>query len=546
MTKSRTVLYTAVFACLICLSCFVGSSQTEIVGVTDAENNTFSFSANSNYTTYFGSTGSEDATKVAFDNEGNTLLIGQSQSDDMPTTDGAYQVDRTGGDEPFIAKFTPAGDLVFCTYLGGSQYEHITSIIADADNNIVVGGTTQSTNFPVTLDAYQSTNAGGFDGFLAKFSTDGSELLYSTYFGTAGTEWIYGIDFDASGNYLFSGWTTGTGQATVGVVQTSNGGNQDAFVARLSSNGTSLQMFSYFGGTSNDRVTHMTADSAYNMVISGVTQSDDLPVTSGAFNETYGGGGDAYVAKIAADGSSTIFATYIGGADEDYGIGCDIDSDGNILVSGFTESTDIQILNAVQPTYGEGSYDIFVAKFSGTGTGIFVTYFGGNKSERAWDVRVDNNDDVLVVGRTFSDDFPTVNAVQPTRNGNEEACLVKLSSDGQTILLSTYFGGSSNDYGEGLAVDGEGHVVITGRTSSEDLDITTGAHQSTISGGYDTFICHTTLDYVSDTTDSETSDTNTDTISTDGLPIDDNLLLIVGISVLSVILIIVILVLKKR
>ena len=145
----RSQLFGYCLAILLLVTFFgfgvTGDSPHNYDGIYTRRVNDFILSANSNYTTYFGSVGAEDATKVAFDNEGNTLLIGQSQSDEIPTTTGVIQEDRTGGDEPFIAKFSPSGELIFCTYLGGSAYEHITAINTDSSNNILVSGHTQST-----------------------------------------------------------------------------------------------------------------------------------------------------------------------------------------------------------------------------------------------------------------------------------------------------------------------------------------------------------------------------------------------------------------
>ncbi|TFH04984.1 MAG: hypothetical protein E4H14_13625 [Candidatus Thorarchaeota archaeon] len=204
------------------------------------------------YSTYFGGTDGEDATKVAFDNEGNTILIGQTPSDDFPTTAGALQDTYGGGDwDGFIAKFNSAGNLLYSSYLGGTGYEHVTSVNIDSGNNIVLTGTTGSSNFPTTPDALDLAFGGLTDGFLMKIAPNGT-LLYSTFFGGSGNDWIYGIQFDASENYMFSGWTDSSGLGTAGSLHPNAIGGTDAFIARVSSNGATLQMFSYVGGTGND------------------------------------------------------------------------------------------------------------------------------------------------------------------------------------------------------------------------------------------------------------------------------------------------------
>ncbi len=524
---------------------FTFSIPTATAVIADIQiNETYTIAADSNYTTYFGSTGAEDATKIAFDREGNTLLIGQSQSDDMPTTTGVIQETRSGGDEPFIAKFSPAGDLIFCTYLGGSSYEHITSVNTDSDNNILVSGHTQSTNFPVSVDAYQGAFGGGGDGFIAKISPDGSELIYSTYFGGTSEEWIYGMEVDASDNYLFSGFTSSDGLATAGAYQTTRGGLQDAFVAKLSANGASLNFLSYFGGSGGDRAWTMTVDGSYNFVISGVTQSSDLPGVAGSFQETYGGGTDGYIAKISSSGASLIFASYYGGDDEDMGLGVDVDSEGNIILGGCVQSENIPTLNAMNTSYNGGAYDIFAAKFDSTGTAIFSTYLGGEQTDRSWDLRVDNNDDIILVGRSISSNYPTtVDAIQPEKRNNYDVVVTKIASDGQSIIKSTFFGGRSEDIGEGIAVDGEGRVVISGRTSSSDLNITDGAYQPAKAGLADVFVCHTAFDTPIGSINTEP--TSTPTTSLTDIPLDPTVLLLAGVGAAAVIIVILIVMKKK-
>jgi hypothetical protein len=447
--------------------------------------------SDSTFCTYFGGSAQEDATKIAFDNDGNTILIGQSQSTDLPVTDGALQETYGGGDwDAFVAKFSETGSLLWATYLGGSGYEHVTSVNLDSTNNILLSGTTGSTNFHTTPDAYQSSNAGGTDGFVLKLDPDGA-LLYSSYLGGSGEDWIYGMETDDEENYLFAGWTTSSGLATTGAYKESIEGI-DAFVARLSNDGSDLEMFSYVGGTGSDRAWTMTIDTEYNYVISGVTESTDLDVTDEVFQIEYFGGTDAYLAVVANNGSTLLAMTYLGGTGEDMGLGVAVDSEGNLILAGPTESDDLPLptSNALQDTYGGGNYDSYVAKFTSTCFPIFVTYLGGNSTDRTWDVRVTADDTIVSVGRTLSYDFPVANGIQMEKNSNYDAFATELSADGQTILRSSFFGGGSEDIGEGIAVDDEGSIVISGRSSSDNLETTPGVFQEEKDGGRDVFVSH--------------------------------------------------------
>ncbi|MHA1955303.1 MAG: SBBP repeat-containing protein [Candidatus Thorarchaeota archaeon] len=446
--------------------------------------------SSSDFSTYFGGSDYDDATRVAFDEDGNTLLIGNTQSDDFPVTEDAIQSFYGGGDwDAIFAKFAENGSLVFATYLGGIGYEHVTTITTDSQGNIVVAGVTFSSTFPTTNDAYQSTYGGSGDGFLMKMSPSG-ELLYSTFFGGDGEDWIYGMEFDESDNYMFSGFTSSSGMATTGAYQTSLSGSHDAFVSKMNSAGDTMLLFSYIGGTDRDQAWFMTVDSSYNFVLSGMTQSDDYPTTNGAYQETYGTNDDAMLTKILENGTDLVFSSYLGGGNEEAGIGLDVDSNDNILLTGYTESSNFPVNNALEPTFKGGTADIFVSKFSSNGENVFVTFFGGNRTDRAWGAKFNTDDNIVFIGRTVSYDYPVVDAPQSIKNNDYDGCATVLSQDGQTVIQSTFIGGSREDIVEDVAVDTDGSIVVSGRTMSDDFPTTSGAYQENRTGSADLFVCH--------------------------------------------------------
>jgi len=497
------------------------------------------------YSTYLGGTEGEDATKVAFDNYGNTILIGQTPSDDFPVTDSAFQDTHGGGSgdwDGFVAKFSPSGDLLYSSYLGGSAYEHVTSVNIDSGNNIVLTGTTASADFPTTPDAYDSSFGGGVhDGFIMKLAPNGT-LLYSSYLGGAGDDWIYGIQFDASENYMFSGWTSSTGLGTSGALHEDLIGGTDAFVARMSSSGATLQMFSYFGGTGNDRGWTLDIDSEYNYVFSGVTESSDYPVTGNAFQSGSTIGGDAILTKINHDGDTMVYSTYLGGNDEDLGLAITIDSDDNMILSGYTESDDLAVANALQSTFGGGTADIYVAKFNETGGLQFLTYLGGTGTDYCWEICVDPSDNIILGGRTSSSNYPAHDGLNDTHQGSYDAVVTKYTPDGQSIIASSFVGGGSSDIGEGIAVDSSGNVVLSGRTASDDFPVTSGAYQEEKDGSTDVFVCHIAFGLPTTTT---TTNTTTTTTTTTPPPLDTTTLLLIGAGGVAVVIIIVI-VLKRK
>ena len=547
MHRTRTTYVVIVIGFLMVLGVFLPATSADPIA------KSYVISESPDFITYFGGTNIEDATKVAFDNDGNTILIGQTQSTNLPVTDNAFQSEYSGGGDwdAFIAKFSPTGELLFSSYLGGTGYEHVTVVNVDADNNMIVAGTTQSSGLPTTAGALHENPLGSTDGFVFKIAPNGTVLL-GTYFGGTGEDWIYGMEFDASGNYLFSGWTNTAGLATSGVYQDIYGGGPaDAFVARLSADCATLQMFSYVGGVGDDRAWSMTVDGSYNYLISGVASSG-FPISGGAHQSVHGGSYDAYLTKVSYSGTSLNFSTFLGGNSDDLGLGVDVDSNGDIILTGDTESDNINTLNAVQQDFAGGSNDFFASKFNATGHPYFVTYIGGNATDRCWDARVDADDNLVLVGRTSSFDFPALNGLKDSKSDGFDACVTKLSSDGQTIVASTFIGGGGEDIGEGIAVDTEGSIVVTGRTFSIDFPTTDGAYQEENSGLTDVFVCHAPFQArpVTETSTTTTTETTTNTTTNPTTPTTtpegDMTLIFAAVGGVFIVVIIAVIVLRKK
>jgi hypothetical protein len=516
LTAKATVMALALL--FLSSSVVLAGNQQPVGSVNSVPQAQGTLSANSNFSTYLGGSSSEDATKVTLDHLGNTILIGQTGSADFPVTEDAIQTSYGGGDwDAYVAKFDVEGDLLFATYLGGNSYEHVTWVRADEANNIIVAGTTSSTNFPTTPSAYRTSAQGGGDGFIAKISPDGENLLFATYFGGSGEDWIYGMEFDASGNLMFSGWTSSSGLATSGVVQEAYAGNMDAFIAKMSPNGQNLLMFSYLGGSGVDRGWTMTSDSDHSFIFSGQTSSTDFPVTPDAIQSSKGIAADAYVAVLSSDGTALNYSSYLGATGDDYGLGIKVDSGNNIVVTGFTESANLNTTAAYQAN-SAGNDDIFVAKITPDRTYQFCTYLGGSGYDRAWELAIDSNDDIIVLGRSTSTNYPvTPDAYQEENGGIWDVVVTKMSSDGQSLIKSTYFGGTYSDLGEGVVVDGEGNVVVSGSTSSPDLPVSEEASQPTLAGSLtpDSFAtCFVFDPPPEEPSYTETTSTSTDTTST--------------------------------
>jgi len=372
--------------------------------------------------------------------------------------------------------------LVYSTYLGGSNWEKIMAIAED-DYAVYVTGWTDSTDFPVKDTAFQTELKGDSDAFVTSFMPDGS-LLYSTYLGGSGDEQGLGIAVSEMGRAYVTGFTHSSDFPIKDAAQSTYGGNGDAFVTALDSNGSALRYSTYLGGMSWDAGTGIALhqDVAY---VAGRTSSSDFP-TVNPYQSVKMGDQDAFVAKINNSGWPLEYATYLGGREADEAKAIAVDGGGQAYVTGFTQSTDFPTKgSATYPVYQPvlaGGSDAFVTKFTIDGTALeYSTYLGGTGGDTGYGIALGwgpyTGDCAYVTGRTTSTDFPTQNPYQSSSMGATDVFVTKFDYHGHELLYSTYLGGSANDYGAGIAVDGEGYGYVAGFTNSPDFP-TQDAYQS--------------------------------------------------------------------
>ncbi|TMI08125.1 MAG: hypothetical protein E6H40_12740 [Betaproteobacteria bacterium] len=372
--------------------------------------------------------------------------------------------------------------LVYATYLGSSGWDYGSGIAVDAAGSAYVTGSTSSADFP-TANALQAAKAGFQNAFVTKLNPTGSALVYSTYLGGSGGDGGTGIAVDAAGSAYVTGSTSSIDFPTVNPLQAAYGGDGDAFVSKLDAAGSALLYSTYLGGSGADAGYGIAVDTLGNAYVTGETRSTDFPTTPGAIQTTYGGScmncvGDAFVTKLDATGSALVYSTYLGGSSGDEGFGIAVDAAGSAYVTGGTGSADFPTTaGAFQTTYGGG--DAFVTKLNATGTAlVYSTYLGGSGNDYGSGIAVDAAGSAYVSGSTSSTDFPTANPSQAAYGGGvaegggttgADAFVSKLDATGSALLYSTYLGGSSNEYGRGIAVDAAGAAYVTGFTKSTDF-----------------------------------------------------------------------------
>lgn len=315
-------------------------------------------------------------------------------------------------------------------------------------------------------------------------------LSYSTYLGGTGDDEGFAVAADSSGNMYVTGRTRSTNFPTVGAVQSVKSSSDDVFVSKFDASGA-LVYSTYLGGTGTDIGRGIAASAAGRAYVTGQTDSQDFPATPGALQTSNNSPFytlDGFVVRLSADGSALDYSTYLGGNGNDQAFGVALDAFENAYVTGFTNSTSFPVIAAFQPTLNGFSPDAFLAKLNSSGNSlIYSTYFGGTSTDYTQSIAVDSTGSAYIAGLTRSDDLPTVSAAQPTPGGDEDAFVAKFGASGARIY-STYLGGSSQDRGAAVAVDALGGAYVTGFTRSLDFPVSNPLQAVHGGGVYDVFV----------------------------------------------------------
>ncbi|NHK30282.1 MAG: DJ-1/PfpI family protein [Asgard group archaeon] len=385
----------------------------------------------------------------------------------------------------------------FSSFLGGTGDEegtcaslhYLGDTIVDSKGNIIVVGRTTSTDFPV-FNAFQENNNGGLDIVISKFHPNGS-LIFCTYFGGDYHEWATSVAVDSEDNIVFAGITGSEDFPLQDPLQTENmggaEGNADCFVTKMAEDGQSLIFSTYLGGTGSDWCYEMNVDASDRIAITGTTYSGNFP-TENPHQSTLVGSLDAFLTFIEADGQSLLFSTYLGTIGFDHGRGIAFDSSENILLTGQMGVGNLATTGAFQASHGGGATDAYIASFSTDGTLNYFSFLGGAGFERANDISIDSNDNIVISGYTMSDDFPILEAYQNERAGSYEIFVTKIDTSGMNITFSTYLGGTNIDISEAHTIDNESNIIITGKTKSSDLPITHNPNRTYELTNYDVLL----------------------------------------------------------
>ncbi|MBI4470945.1 MAG: SBBP repeat-containing protein [Acidobacteria bacterium] len=438
------------------------------------------------FSSYLGGSGNDYASGMAVDSAGNAYVVGWTESTTFPTA-SPLQATKGGQSDIFVSKCSPAGALLFSTYLGGSGDDIGRGIAVDSAGNAYITGETSSTDFP-TARPLQNSIGGLVDSLVTKLNANGNQIVYSTFIGGNNADTGDAIAVDSTGSAYATGRTWSTNFPAVNAFQRVSGGASDVIVSKVNAAGTALSYSTYLGGRDVDYSKSIAVNGFGEAHVTGITFSTNFP-TMNPWQGNNRGGVDAFVTKFSSSGQ-VLYSTYLGGASDDLGNGITVDNQGNACITGGTESANFPTVNPLYPDMN-GYSDIFVAKMNPTGSAVlYSTFLGGEGGESGKAIAADTHGNVCItgdVGSNSSTQFPLVNPLQASFGGGADAFVTKMSADGQGIIFSTFLGGNGDDRGTGVGFDPSGNVCVTGSTTSSSFP-TASSFQPINRGLSDAFI----------------------------------------------------------
>ncbi|MFH1005123.1 MAG: SBBP repeat-containing protein, partial [Bacteroidota bacterium] len=327
-----------------------GGFQNTFGGVWDAFLVKFDANGNRLWATYYGGTAQDYGNSVTTDASGNVYMAGHTFSTSGIASGGFQNTFGEGYDDAFLVKFDANGNRLWATYYGGTAQDYGNSVTTDASGNVYMAGGTSSTS-GIASGGFQNTYGGVADAFLVKFNANGNRL-WATYYGGTDGDGGNSVTTDASGSVYMAGYTGSTSGIASGGFQNTLGGEDDAFLVKFDINGNRLWA-TYYGGTGGDYGYSVTTDASGNVYMAGLTKSTS-GIASCGFQNTFGGSNDdAFLVMFGAAGNR-LWATYYGGMDYDYGYSVTTDASGNVYMAGLTKSTSGIASGGFQNTYGGG------------------------------------------------------------------------------------------------------------------------------------------------------------------------------------------------
>ncbi len=464
------------------------------------------------YTAYLQGSGTDIALAIAHDSKGNIYLAGNTYSFDFPISSDAYQGTNATNQDMWVMELNPAmtdNPIVYSTFLGTVGIDLLKAMTVDSNGVIYITGSTDSSAFPVTSGAYQSTIAGNTHAIVSVIdpSQAGSAgLIYSTFLGGANSEEGDAIAV-ANGKVYVTGFTTSDDFPVVNPTQPTRVAGYDAFVSEIdpAQNGAASLVFStYLGGSSQDLPHAIAVDNSGSIYVAGVTYSPDFPSTTLAYQPFYRGDGDGFVTVLNPATQQMTFSTMLGGTLTDDIKAIVIEPGGHIAVAGYSLSPDFPLTQGAYLTSWQGNGSAFLTILDPKGQSpqvqglVYSTWFGGTGGEVALALKRDPTGRYVLGGYSYSNDLPvTANALQPSSAGFGPDGFIAVIDPTQPpfnpqkqLVYSSYVTGSGFQAIYGVDVDSAGTIYATGFSTSNLFP--DGAHNSNV-GKMSSFILSFTL-----------------------------------------------------
>lgn len=324
-----------------------------------------------------------------------------------------------------------------------------------------------------TLGAYDRTQALIIDPILT----------YNTYLGGSNDDEGYGIVVDSAGNSYITGYTWSSAFPTQNPVQGTRGGNADVFVSKLNAAGDAIAFSTYLGGTADEQGRSIALDAAGRIILAGETESSNFPLAN-PLDSTFGGGtcsstagpcDDLFIAQLSTDGSSLLYSTYLGGANDDEGHAVAVSQNGRVAVTGWSAGDFPTTANTYDSTHNGGAQDVILVSVDPTAasSGLqYSTYLGGSDYDAGTGIAIDPGGNLVVSGWTHSSAFPIQTPYQATRAGRHDVFVSKIdpvASGATSLRYSTFLGGSDEDRSLAITVGAADQVALTGYTHSTNF-----------------------------------------------------------------------------
>ncbi|UCF08082.1 MAG: SBBP repeat-containing protein [Thermoplasmata archaeon] len=384
--------------------------------------------------------------------------------------------------------------VVFSTsgFLGGSGSDYASDVAIDDSNNIIILGTTSSSDFPNTTGAYQTD---GGDIVLTKMNKKATDLIFSTYLGDVRGDYPYGLEVDENNDIYVSGQTWSQDfPTTPGVLQESDpsGTYPDVFVLKLNAQGNNLLYSTYVGGTQSDYAYDIKVRNG-NAYVVGSTLSYDFPYVGSPSMDPHG---TVLFFILNSDGSNLLNSAFWGGWANEFGYSLAIDGNGSVVVGGVTNSLDFPTTPDAYQTTVNDTNNAFLLKYQpSTNSLIFSTYIGGDTWEYIRSIHINDGTGIYFAGPTGkpaegAKSYPTTSgSFDKTINGNRDLFISKMDPSGSSLIYSTFIGGDGEEEAGRIDVDSQGNVFFTGTVDSGvNFTVTPDCYDSSHNGDDDAFV----------------------------------------------------------